>query len=164
MDLEVDRALSRWLQYWRSCFRTWTTISLDLANHPPERVMTHCMQVLVQPRNFEKDPAKQYEAIEASVVPISEVMANHPALEVTIDPTDFTRLRFVVIMQNLDGEMQRLRLIQWNDRNLDEWRKIPKESSAAMGGPNSKWAEVLISSVSTMDPQEVEKRLGRHRS
>lgn len=45
MDLEVDRALSRWLQYWRSCFRTWTRISLDLANHPAERVMTHWYSV-----------------------------------------------------------------------------------------------------------------------
>lgn len=90
-------------------------------------------------------------------------MARHPALEVSIDPTDFTRLRFVVILQNCDGEMQRLRLIQWNDRNVDQWRKIPKEASAALGGPESKWAEVLISSVASMNPQEVEKMLGGQR-
>lgn len=41
INLEVDRALSRWLQLWRTCFQTWTIISLDLANHPAERVMTH---------------------------------------------------------------------------------------------------------------------------
>ena len=41
MELEVDRGLSRWLQLWRASFQTWTTIALDMANHPPERVMTH---------------------------------------------------------------------------------------------------------------------------
>jgi hypothetical protein len=41
IELEIDRQLSKWLAEWRSCLMTWTTIALDLANHPPDRVMTH---------------------------------------------------------------------------------------------------------------------------
>lgn len=29
------------MQHWRSSFQVWARICLDLANHPPERVMTH---------------------------------------------------------------------------------------------------------------------------
>ncbi|KAF8801765.1 hypothetical protein BYT27DRAFT_7114133 [Phlegmacium glaucopus] len=169
-ELEVDRALSRWLQLWRSCFQTWTTIALDLANHPAERVMTHCMQLIIRPRNLEDDPAKQYHVIQASVVSISDVQARYPELEVSIDPTDFLRLRFVVIMQNYKasakhkGEVRRLRLIQWNDLNVNRWREMNKASSAALGGPESEWAQALMCAVDSMSPKEVEKMLGKKRS
>jgi len=160
IDLEVDKALSRWLQLWRSCFQTWTCIALDLANHPPERVLTHCMQLIVQPVNFEDDPAKQYELVEASVVKLSDVLVSNPQLEVTIDPTDFTRVRFVLILQNYRGEPQRLRLVQWNDLNAIKWRSRPKERSTDIA---SGWAEALAFSLNNWTPAEVEEMLGKKR-
>lgn len=84
--------------------------------------------------------------------------------EISIDPTDFTRLRFVIVMQNFRGEMRRLRLVQWNDPNVKYWRNIGKEDSAALGGPESRWDQVLIDAVDWMKPKEVEKLLGKHRS
>ena len=41
IELEVDTALSKWMAEWRSCFVRWTIISLDLANQPPVRVVSH---------------------------------------------------------------------------------------------------------------------------
>ena len=41
IELEVDRQLSKWITEWRSCFMSWTEVALDLANHPPNRVVTH---------------------------------------------------------------------------------------------------------------------------
>jgi hypothetical protein len=41
IELQVDKLLSKWIAEWRSCFMRWTTIALDLANHPEDRVMTH---------------------------------------------------------------------------------------------------------------------------
>lgn len=108
--------------------------------------------------------SSRLQIIEALVVPISDVQTRHPELEVHLDPTDFTRLRFVVILQNYKGEMRRLRLIQWNDLNADRWRKISKERSTELAGPESEWAQVLMSSVDSMSPKEVEKLLGRKRS
>ena len=41
IELEVDKELSKWQAEWRSCFVDWTRMALDLANHPPNRVITH---------------------------------------------------------------------------------------------------------------------------
>ena len=98
------------------------------------------------------------QVIEASVVPISTVQANFPELEVHIDPTDFTRLRFVVILQNYKGEVRRLRLVQWNDLNINRWQKMSKTASAGLG---SGWADALMYSVDTKDPKDVQELLGK---
>ncbi|KAF9467066.1 hypothetical protein BDZ94DRAFT_1156637 [Collybia nuda] len=163
IELEIDRALSRWMQIWCACFQAWAKICLDLANHPPERVVTHCMQLVVEPRHFGDDPAKQYNVLEASVVPIAEVLEDHPTLEISIDPSDFTRLRLVVILVDSEGEERRLRLLQWNERNIGEWRKMGKEASARLAGdsPESQWAQTLMHAVDSMNPKDVERMLGR---
>jgi len=102
------------------------------------------------------------QVIDASVVAISDVLAEHPALEVTIDPTDLTRVRFVMILQNYKGEVKRLRLVQWNDLNADKYRKMMKEDSAKLGGDTSTsgWAQALMYSVDSTRPSAVEKMLG----
>ena len=41
VQLEVDKMLSKWMAEWRRCFMEWTMLALDLANHPPNRVVTH---------------------------------------------------------------------------------------------------------------------------
>lgn len=101
------------------------------------------------------------QVIEASVVPISAVQANFPELQVHIDPIDFTRLRFVVILQNYEGEVRRLRFVQWNDLNTDKWREMSKTASADL---QSDWADALMYSVDKKDPQEVREMLGKKRS
>ncbi|KAF8912221.1 hypothetical protein CPB84DRAFT_1841899 [Gymnopilus junonius] len=153
MELQVDKELSRWLQLWRSCFQAWTTIALDLPNHPKDRYTTRRST-----RQPEDDPAKQYEVIDASVVKISDVFAANPDIEVNIDPTDFTRFRFVVILQNYKGEPKRLRLVQWNDPNSDTWRSIGKEESAQLAAG---WSEVLVYSLENYSPAKVEQMLGK---
>lgn len=139
------------------------------------------MQLIIQPRNLEDDLAKQYQVskplsvgilipnsfiylmqvIEAAVVRISDVQASHPNLEVHIDPEDFTRLRFVVVLQNYKGEPRRLRMIQWNDLNVDQWRRMDKAVSAEL---KSGWAQALEYSVTSKSPKEVEEMLGKKRS
>ncbi|KDR79683.1 hypothetical protein GALMADRAFT_137466 [Galerina marginata CBS 339.88] len=161
IELGVDRELSRWLQLWRACFQTWTTIGLDLANHPADRVMTHCMRLVVQPRNFVDDPAKQYQVLEAAIVPISWVRTAHPDFEIHIDPTDFTRLRYLIVLQNYKGEMRRLRLIQWNTLSTEKWQKIGKEASATLAAG---FGDALMLSTDSSSPSQVEKKLGIQRS
>jgi len=101
------------------------------------------------------------KVIEAAIVRISDVQASHPNLEVHIDPEDFTRLRFVVVLQNYKGEPRRLRMIQWNDLNADKWRRINKAVSAEL---ESGWAQALEYSVTSKSPKEVEEMLGKKRS
>jgi hypothetical protein len=89
------------------------------------------------------------------------IQANYPELEVIIDPTDFTRLRFVVFLQNYKGDLRRLRLLQWNDLNIDFWRKMDKDTSAVL---SSGWDVDLIDAVDSMAPKEVQNMLGHKQS
>lgn len=54
--------------------------------------------------------------------------------------------------------MRRLRLVQWNDLNVDKWQKMSKTASAAL---QSGWADALMDSVDTKDPQDVQRMLGK---
>ena len=38
---ELNRALNKWLKYWRMFIHTMGVIVMDLANHPPDRLATH---------------------------------------------------------------------------------------------------------------------------
>ncbi|KAG5652627.1 hypothetical protein H0H81_004307 [Sphagnurus paluster] len=116
------------------------------------------MQLIVEPRDFEDDPAKQYRVIDASVVAIADVQAENPALEVVIDPLDFTRLRYVVILQNSRGDRRRLRLVQWNVLSTEKYRRMDMDASAAL---SSSCVEVLIDAVETLSPCEVLKMFGK---
>ncbi|KDR70495.1 hypothetical protein GALMADRAFT_159931 [Galerina marginata CBS 339.88] len=157
VERELDRSLSRWLELWRSSFCTWTRIALDLANHPVDRVMTHCMRLVVEPRESEHDHAKDYQIVNAAVVTIASIEAKFPELDVHIDPTDFTRFRFVVVLQ-IEGEVRRVRLVQWNDLNAEKWRTMSKDSSASSAAD---WMHTLIFAVDNMSPRELDAMVGR---
>ena len=88
--------------------------------------------------------------------------AAFPALNGIVDnPTDFTRLRYVLVLQNYRGEMLRVRNVQWNDRGLERWRSISPERSRALVGENGDaWSQALMYSVESMDPEEVRKMAG----
>ncbi|KAJ7583015.1 hypothetical protein C8J56DRAFT_956333 [Mycena floridula] len=165
VDLAIDTGLSRWLKQWRRCFCTWATICLDLANHPPQRVFTHCMQLVVQPTVFQNDHTKSYEVTDARVVPLADILATFPDLQVPVDPTDLTRLRFVVIMEmenETTKEVRRIRLVQWNDLAIDQWRRMNKTASAELGGDSndSQWSRSLRHCVSHLRPKDVENNWG----
>ena len=46
-----------------------------------------------------------------------------------IDPTDFTRLRCVITLQNENGDTRRVRLLQWNSSGVEQWRALPNDTS-----------------------------------
>jgi hypothetical protein len=78
MELEVDKLLSKWTAEWRQCFMHWSTIALDLANHPPNRAVTHwyvqsprchyfvdslsvfSLHIVVEPRHFQTKSYRNY--------------------------------------------------------------------------------------------------------
>lgn len=66
-------------------------------------------------------------------------------------------------MQNQRGEVRRVRLVEWNESNVQQWRNIDKATSAALGGdsPESHWAGALVDAVGSMKPTDVEERFGK---
>jgi len=52
-------------------------------------------------------------------------------------------------------------MIQRNDLNVDQWRRMNKAVSAEL---ESGWAQALEYSVTSKSPKEVEEMLGKKRS
>jgi len=156
VELEVDRLLSKWITEWRSCFMDWTMMGLDLANHPPDRVMTHCLHLVVEPRHLQNHTYQNYRVVLADFVPFSQLQETYQSLVTHIDPTDFTRLRFVITLQNEAGDALRVRLIQWNSTNVEWWRALPKNSSKELAEGT---CQAPVYSVEHMPVDEVRQKM-----
>jgi hypothetical protein len=97
------------------------------------------------------------QVVHAEVLPLTQIHEMYPELISPVDPADFTRLRFVITLQNTEGEIRRLRLIQWNDRSLSRPNTLPKDTSAKLA---EGFAEALMYSVESMTLAAVQKNLG----
>ena len=192
VELEIDKLLSKWMAEWRRCFMHWTMLALDLANHPPNRVVTHwydnpattppirwaflvCIlllnRVISRPSPTNNTAwvivpglspilwnwcITSAQVVDAAVVSFSQIQETFPELATEIDPTDFTRFRYVVTLQDVEGELRRVRLLQWNVRNLALLNKLPKDSAELAEGI----VQVLMYSVEHMAPDTVERKFG----
>ncbi|KAL1748062.1 hypothetical protein HDZ31DRAFT_79917 [Schizophyllum fasciatum] len=159
IQLQLDKQLSKWLDLWRMVFCSYTTICLDLANHPPERVITHCLVIRVRPcLEGETRPSKQFRAEDATIETCEHVEAEFPELvPIVSDPTDLTRPRFLLILENSEGEIRRVRLNQWNDLNVPKWRRMPRDKARMLAEDG---LGILVHCVNTMEPAEVRKLVG----
>lgn len=131
------------------------------------------LHITVEPRHFQTKSYKNYgvsnsawyftsktnisQVVDAAVVPLSQIQESYPELVTEVDPTDFTRLRYVVALQNTEGELRRVRLLQWNVRSLAGWHKLPKHHSAGLAEGVS---QALMYSVEHTAPDVVERQLG----
>jgi hypothetical protein len=97
-----------------------------------------------------------YQVLQASVIPLSQIKRQHPDLITHIDPTDLTRLRCVITLQNNNGDLCRLRLLQWNDLGLEEWMRIGPEKIKAL-------AEGVGESLKYLELGDVKGKLGLKR-
>ena len=90
---------------------------------------------------------------KAEVQSADELKGQYPELKkfVASGQDDLTKIRFVVIMHNSQGDVKRVRCIQWNDRSFDKWRNMPKDT---MNRLEQTWAETLMYAVQHMKPEE----------
>ncbi|KAI4524392.1 hypothetical protein K525DRAFT_194087 [Schizophyllum commune Loenen D] len=162
-QLDLDKKLSRWLELWRSAFCTYTTVCLDLANHPPERANTHCLVIRVQHApDGEERKSKQFRAVEALIESRETVEAKVPELAPIVnDPTDLLRPRFLLVLEDDEGHIQRVRLNQWNDLNIPEWRQMPKAHSRMLAQDA---LSIIVHCINTMEPDDVQKMMRGGRS
>ncbi|KAJ3554561.1 hypothetical protein NM688_g3041 [Phlebia brevispora] len=85
--LELDKVLSRWLEEWRTVLRHFAVIALNLPNHGPERVATHCMTVWVQPNFMHEDKIRDYYIYNATVESIASLAEQFPNLKGLTSPS-----------------------------------------------------------------------------
>ncbi|KAH9855077.1 hypothetical protein C2E23DRAFT_816713 [Lenzites betulinus] len=158
VQAKVDKELSKWLEYWRRVFCMYATIALDLANHPPERVVTHCLTIRIQPVILAAKRYQSYCALSAQVESREDIEKMFPDLApIVTDPTDLTRARFVVILENTKGEIVRVRLNQWNDMKIPMWQGVPKSESRKLA---DEACLMVVHAVNELDPAEVTRRMG----
>ncbi|KAI0832698.1 hypothetical protein BC628DRAFT_1310298 [Trametes gibbosa] len=152
-QLEVDKQLSKWLEQWRGVFCMYAVICLDLANHPHERIVSHCLVIRVRPELFQEKRFQSYRAVSAEVESREHVEKMFPELApIVADPTDLSRARFVLILENANGEMLRVRLNQWNDLSIPKWRGIPQAEARKLAQDGT---AMMVHAVNNMDPAEV---------
>jgi hypothetical protein len=136
------------------------------------------LHLIVEPRHFQEEIHKNYsvsvpapvlfekvdqkrcqtkKVVGAKIATLTEIKEAYPDLVTGVDLNDYSRLRYVVSLQNVHGDIIRVRLVQWNDRCLDGWRKLGKK-------PNPELVEgifeALMFSVENMTPSEVENAFG----
>jgi hypothetical protein len=128
------------------------------------------LHIIVEPRNFQTKSYKKchvsYSSLSLSepdgshlhrsyTLPSSSQMQEHyPVLVTEIDPTDFTRFRYIVTLQSTEGIVVRVRLHQWNVRSRGN---LPKDGSAQLAEAVSR---IFISSMESTPPDVVYRTSG----
>lgn len=78
-----------------------------------------------------------------------------PTLKGIVDDVlDVTRVKFVVILSNFDGEIRRVRCCQWNVPNLPD-RSTDEERKANSGPALDMWPDMLMYMVENMQPKDM---------
>ena len=70
---------------------------------------------------------------------------------------DPTRVRFVLILHNTEGEVKRVRCLLWNDLNIPRLRALPKKTGDDLA---KEWDMILMYTIEHMHPREVEAKFG----
>ncbi|KAI0832697.1 hypothetical protein BC628DRAFT_341940 [Trametes gibbosa] len=150
-EVEVDKQLSRWLERWRKVFSMYAVICLDLANHSPERVATHCLVIRARYKMLPMERYWKYSAVSVKVEPRGYIEGLFPDLgPIVTDPMDLQRACFVLILENPDGSMLRVRAINWNDVTIPTWRGLPKQASCGLAQEGT---QLLVHAVNNEDPE-----------
>ncbi|KDQ13170.1 hypothetical protein BOTBODRAFT_33782 [Botryobasidium botryosum FD-172 SS1] len=153
-EQQADKALSAWLQQWRALFCQFALISLDLPNHPPERLATHCMTLWVQNNIGHEDKLRDYWIKKAEVKAIDELQREHPELKELFPegPPDPTKVIYVVLLSNHLNQLRRARCLRFNCRSLEAIRNRPKDP---LSKDPTKWSEMLAFAVENLTPELV---------
>lgn len=95
---------------------------------------------------------------KAEVRAIAELQREIPELASLFpeEPTDPTKLRYIVLLENNEGGLRRARCLQFNHRNLDQMRNMPADIFA---GQPMDWSDMLKYAVDQLSPEETMVRL-----
>lgn len=101
--------------------------------------------------------ATPFQIKKAEVQAIAELQRELPELKGLFPegPVDPTKVRYVVLLENNEGELRRARCIQFNDPNLEKYRAFPKDMFA---GQPVEWSDILMYTVENSTPEETMDR------
>ncbi|TFK62098.1 hypothetical protein BDN72DRAFT_849028 [Pluteus cervinus] len=140
-ELEIDKALTRWLDIWRPMLSHVALVALDLSNHPANRNETHLVIIWVVARPGMRSPSQNHRILKGEVWPVERCDVEWPQLELkAVKDFEDDRLRFMVVLEDQYGITIRARSVTTGTGVATIVRAMPKESSRNMA---ARWVEDL---------------------
>ncbi|GJE88908.1 zinc finger MYND domain-containing protein [Phanerochaete sordida] len=133
-QVDSDKRFSKWAQRWREVFTKMAPVVLDLANHPPDRIKTHCLFLAVRINPVGVDKTNEFCVWRAQVISKEELYTKYPALprkEPAPDEPGWTEVTYVTMLENHAGESVTVHEHgQKVSRTLEQLADLPKDVSA----------------------------------
>ncbi|GJE88907.1 zinc finger MYND domain-containing protein [Phanerochaete sordida] len=133
-QVDGDKRFSKWVQRWHDVFFRMTPVAMDLANHSPERVKTHCMFLTVRMNPYGIDKTSEFFVWRAQVISKEELYAKFPTLprrEPQPDEPGSFQVTFAIVLENDEGEGVLVREYKHQAKgSVAHLTNLPKAASA----------------------------------
>lgn len=126
-----EKNLTSWLNAWSTLLTTTAAASLDLANHESDYSVNHCLYIELKKTGHKSD-ARRFKINDIYVSHVDPLRKEYPELaSMMADPPELVgqRVRFLVVVVDENGEVERARARVWTDNNIEIYRKMSKENS-----------------------------------
>lgn len=143
----LDKDFTKWLNCWRNTLTTIAPFAFDLANHPDDRLATHCMYIEVERNPSALTLEQSFKMLGGTILTRDEVVERFHELDATEeqiedwkndnrgDHTVHIIIRFYDLM----------RFLWFSLIDLSEYKEDKKTSAMLAAG----WSEALMSSIET---------------
>ncbi|KAI5835704.1 hypothetical protein K523DRAFT_260101 [Schizophyllum commune Tattone D] len=151
-DLEMDLHLQKWIQLWLQTLSRTAMMALDLANHGPDRCVTHCLYISVRRRNpLPAAKIRHYYVAQAGLESIADMDRRFPELNgIVKDPKDRTNIRFLIALGDEQNRLHRVRNVSCKV-DINKWTAAySKEMSAVFANIA---VEGLIDTLENLEPE-----------
>ncbi|GJE92286.1 hypothetical protein PsYK624_084400 [Phanerochaete sordida] len=149
---EYVHAFNKWLDRWRGHLYEQAIFAMDLANHPPDRLATHVVFILVE--RTEPKPAERerwFKVVGAEVLSREERSTALLDFGVTQEQVDTlnrdSRGDHTIQINIIAGE--HLRMLWCSFRDLSKYQDMDKAASASLA---DMWEQALIAKVASGKP------------
>ncbi|TFK62099.1 hypothetical protein BDN72DRAFT_849029 [Pluteus cervinus] len=129
-ELDTDKALTRWLDTWRSSFCHFAVTALDLANHPANYNATHAPVIWVTERVDAENSPQRYKILRGGIWPIERCDIEWPQLDLgSAQNLEYDGLRFIVILEDQQTRPLRARALTARTTAIPSFRGMHQEAS-----------------------------------
>ncbi|KAF9642937.1 hypothetical protein BDM02DRAFT_1798284 [Thelephora ganbajun] len=128
------KIFTSWLNTWTVSLCSTAAAALDLANHESDYLLNHCLCIQLKKTGHKTD-ARRFTIDEIGVSHVDPLRKEYPELSSMLaDPPQLIgkRVRFLVVVKDQRGEMERARARVWTDDNIETYRNMSKEHSQAI--------------------------------
>jgi len=141
----LNASFTKWLNCWRATIQNVSLSALDLANHPHDRLATHCVYIEVERRVNPPSVAQSWRMLEGRVLSRDEVITKLYEFDCTEEQIEDWKMdnrgdHTVHIIIRFYGLM---RFLWFSLRDLSRYRTDPEGSADLAKG----WDQMLMTVI-----------------